>query len=206
MGIGAYQPWIRSHCTPEQAVAMADMAGARFIMPVHHQTFKLSFEPFREPIERFTSALRANRRGSLCETSAKLFSSGRRLPVEKRPVRRRVPSPMVVRVFSFPESFSSSPPPRNGKIEDELANGQFGQHYLRRSTLPTGTLSSGQPAASCQWHSSCFMVIMAKFLNTSAANYYLEEIIRLAHDRLVLISPFLKFNDHMKELLQEKTG
>jgi L-ascorbate metabolism protein UlaG (beta-lactamase superfamily) len=58
MGIGAYQPWIRVHCTPEQAIAMADMAGARFIMPVHHQTFKLSFEPFREPIERFTSALR----------------------------------------------------------------------------------------------------------------------------------------------------
>ena len=26
-------------------------------MPVHHQTFKLSFEPFHEPIERFTSAL-----------------------------------------------------------------------------------------------------------------------------------------------------
>ncbi len=57
MGIGAYQPWIRSHCTPEQAVTMADMAEARFIMPVHHQTFKLSFEPFHEPIERFTSAL-----------------------------------------------------------------------------------------------------------------------------------------------------
>jgi L-ascorbate metabolism protein UlaG (beta-lactamase superfamily) len=57
MGIGAYQPWIRSHCTPEQAIAMADMAGARFIMPVHHQTFELSLEPFREPIERFVSAL-----------------------------------------------------------------------------------------------------------------------------------------------------
>jgi L-ascorbate metabolism protein UlaG (beta-lactamase superfamily) len=57
MGIGAYQPWIRSHCTPEQAVAMANAAGARFIMPVHHQTFKLSFEPFREPIERFVRAL-----------------------------------------------------------------------------------------------------------------------------------------------------
>ena len=26
-------------------------------MPVHHQTFKLSFEPFREPIERFCAAL-----------------------------------------------------------------------------------------------------------------------------------------------------
>ena len=33
-------------------------AGARYLMPVHHQTFKLSFEPFREPIERFIAALR----------------------------------------------------------------------------------------------------------------------------------------------------
>lgn len=57
MGIGAYQPWIRAHCTPEEAIAMANDAGARHIMPVHHQTFKLSFEPFREPIERFTAAL-----------------------------------------------------------------------------------------------------------------------------------------------------
>jgi L-ascorbate metabolism protein UlaG (beta-lactamase superfamily) len=56
-GIGAYDPWIRSHCNPEQAVAMANAAGARFIMPVHHQTFKLSVEPFREPIERFVRAL-----------------------------------------------------------------------------------------------------------------------------------------------------
>lgn len=57
MAIGAYQPWIRAHSTPEQAIAMADAAGARFIMPVHHQTFRLSFEPFREPIERFEAAL-----------------------------------------------------------------------------------------------------------------------------------------------------
>lgn len=57
MSIGAYNPWIRSHCTPEQAIEMANDAGARFIMPVHHQTFRLSFEPLREPIERFTAAL-----------------------------------------------------------------------------------------------------------------------------------------------------
>ena len=36
---------------------MADDAGVRYLMPVHHQTFKLSFEPFHEPIERFTAAL-----------------------------------------------------------------------------------------------------------------------------------------------------
>ena len=45
---------------------------------------------------------------------------------------------------------------------------------------------------------------MAKFLNTSAANYYLEEIIRLAHNRLILITPVLKLNDRAKELLQDK--
>src|SRR5438874_13795598 len=57
MSIGAYNPWIHSHCSPEQAIEMANAAGARFIMPVHHQTFRLSFEPFREPIERFEAAL-----------------------------------------------------------------------------------------------------------------------------------------------------
>ena len=59
MSIGCYNPWIRTHCNPEQAVQMANDAGAEFIMPVHHQTFRLSFEPFREPIERFESALRS---------------------------------------------------------------------------------------------------------------------------------------------------
>jgi hypothetical protein len=36
---------------------MATAAGAEFILPIHHQTFRLSFEPFREPIERFEAAL-----------------------------------------------------------------------------------------------------------------------------------------------------
>jgi L-ascorbate metabolism protein UlaG (beta-lactamase superfamily) len=58
ISIGCYNPWIGTHCNPEQAVQMANDAGARFIMPIHHQTFRLSFEPFREPIERFEAALR----------------------------------------------------------------------------------------------------------------------------------------------------
>jgi len=45
---------------------------------------------------------------------------------------------------------------------------------------------------------------MAKFLNTSATNYYLEEMIKGAMDRLILISPFLKLNDRVKELLEDK--
>lgn len=45
---------------------------------------------------------------------------------------------------------------------------------------------------------------MAKFLNTSATSYFLEEIIKNAKDRLILISPFLKLNDRVKELLEDK--
>lgn len=45
---------------------------------------------------------------------------------------------------------------------------------------------------------------MAKFLNTSATNYFLEELIKSASDRLILISPFLKLNDRIKELLEDK--
>jgi hypothetical protein len=45
---------------------------------------------------------------------------------------------------------------------------------------------------------------MANFLNTSATNYLLEEMIKSAADRLILISPVLKLNDQMKELLADK--
>lgn len=59
MPIGAYDPWIRNHCTPEQAVMMADAAGARLFAPVHHQSFALSREPVSEPIERTERMLSA---------------------------------------------------------------------------------------------------------------------------------------------------
>jgi L-ascorbate metabolism protein UlaG (beta-lactamase superfamily) len=52
MPIGAYNPWIRFHCTPEEAWKMASDAGAERILPVHHQTFPLGHEPRLEPIER----------------------------------------------------------------------------------------------------------------------------------------------------------
>lgn len=56
MPIGAYNPWIRAHCSPEQAVAMAAQAGAAHFVPVHHETFKLSDEPMSEPAERIRAA------------------------------------------------------------------------------------------------------------------------------------------------------
>jgi L-ascorbate metabolism protein UlaG (beta-lactamase superfamily) len=54
--IGAYNPWIRYHCNPEQAWRMVNDARAEVVLPVHHQTFSLSREPLTEPIERFYAA------------------------------------------------------------------------------------------------------------------------------------------------------
>jgi L-ascorbate metabolism protein UlaG (beta-lactamase superfamily) len=51
-GIGAYDPWIASHATPEQAWRMADQVRADFVLPMHHSTFRLSHEPMDEPLRR----------------------------------------------------------------------------------------------------------------------------------------------------------
>jgi L-ascorbate metabolism protein UlaG (beta-lactamase superfamily) len=56
MPIGAYNPWIHVHCNPEQAWKMAHDARAEFVLPIHHQTFQLSREPYYEPIERCLTA------------------------------------------------------------------------------------------------------------------------------------------------------
>jgi len=56
MPIGAYNPWIRFHCAPEQAYRMANDARAEFIVPLHHRTFRLSQEPMGEPLERLLNA------------------------------------------------------------------------------------------------------------------------------------------------------
>lgn len=45
---------------------------------------------------------------------------------------------------------------------------------------------------------------MAKFINTSATTYHLEEMIKNASDRLILISPYLRLNERIKELLEDK--
>lgn len=69
MPIGAYDPWIRAHCSPEQAVEMAREAGARTIVPIHHETFKLSAEPMDEPARRLRAALADGRPPQLLAVS-----------------------------------------------------------------------------------------------------------------------------------------
>jgi len=54
--IGAYDPWIYNHASPEQAWRMAEDMGARHLFPVHHATFRLSREPAEEPITRLLAA------------------------------------------------------------------------------------------------------------------------------------------------------
>jgi L-ascorbate metabolism protein UlaG (beta-lactamase superfamily) len=63
MPIGAYQPWINSHCTPEQAVRMANDAGAKHFLPIHFKTFPFGREGVIEPMERLEAAIENDRIG-----------------------------------------------------------------------------------------------------------------------------------------------
>jgi L-ascorbate metabolism protein UlaG (beta-lactamase superfamily) len=54
--IGAYDPWIYNHASPEQAWSMARDMDALHVLPVHHSTFRLSREPAEEPIARLMAA------------------------------------------------------------------------------------------------------------------------------------------------------
>ena len=63
MPIGAYRPWVCSHCTPEQAVRMANQAGARSFLPIHFKTFPLGREGPIEPLERLQAAIEPERLG-----------------------------------------------------------------------------------------------------------------------------------------------
>lgn len=59
--IGAYDPYIYVHANPEQAWAMRREMGAKYILPMHHSTFRLSREPVAEPIERLLKVARDER-------------------------------------------------------------------------------------------------------------------------------------------------
>lgn len=45
---------------------------------------------------------------------------------------------------------------------------------------------------------------MAKFLDTTGVSYHLQQLINNANERLVLISPFLKINERIKQSLEDK--
>ncbi len=60
--IGAYKPesFLEAHCTPEQAWAMFLDSGAKWLIPIHWNTFVLSQEPVEEPINRLLLAAKSD--------------------------------------------------------------------------------------------------------------------------------------------------
>jgi phosphatidylserine/phosphatidylglycerophosphate/cardiolipin synthase-like enzyme len=45
---------------------------------------------------------------------------------------------------------------------------------------------------------------MAKFLDTTGVSYHLQQLINKANEKLVIISPFLKINERIKQSLEDK--
>jgi L-ascorbate metabolism protein UlaG (beta-lactamase superfamily) len=78
MPIGAYRPWVCWHCTPEQAVRMANEAGADYFLPIHFKTFPLGREGSQEPLERLEKVVEPERLGwrDVGETFAALGRAG----------------------------------------------------------------------------------------------------------------------------------
>jgi len=66
-GIGAYNPYLAAHATPEQAWEMAQHVHAAHVLPMHHSTFKLSYEPIEEPLQRMIAAAGAHANRLVCK-------------------------------------------------------------------------------------------------------------------------------------------
>jgi L-ascorbate metabolism protein UlaG (beta-lactamase superfamily) len=57
MPIGAYNPWRRNHCNPEEALIMAsEHLKAKHFIPIHCNTFKQGMEPIDEPLTWMNNA------------------------------------------------------------------------------------------------------------------------------------------------------
>lgn len=53
--IGAYNPFVWNHVTPEQALEVGRLLQASLVIPIHYGTFQLSYEPLEEPLSRFVA-------------------------------------------------------------------------------------------------------------------------------------------------------
>jgi L-ascorbate metabolism protein UlaG (beta-lactamase superfamily) len=56
LGNGAYDPWIANHANPEQVWRMFEESGARYLLPVHWDTFRLGKEPLGDAMRRLLAA------------------------------------------------------------------------------------------------------------------------------------------------------
>jgi L-ascorbate metabolism protein UlaG (beta-lactamase superfamily) len=62
LGIGGYDPYRAAHATPEEAWAMAESMAAEALLPMHHSTFRLSYEAIDEPLEGLLKAAASGQR------------------------------------------------------------------------------------------------------------------------------------------------
>lgn len=76
MPIGCYDPWIRNHANPEQAITMADEMGAAYILPMHWGTFIQSDEPVQEPINRLRLAAASHSARIALESAGQTWTLG----------------------------------------------------------------------------------------------------------------------------------
>jgi L-ascorbate metabolism protein UlaG (beta-lactamase superfamily) len=60
--IGAYHPasFRKVHMSPEDAVQAFLDLGARWMVPMHYGSFRLSYEPVDEPVQRLLATAREN--------------------------------------------------------------------------------------------------------------------------------------------------
>jgi len=56
IGNGAYDPWIANHADPEQVWRMFEESGARYLIPIHWDTFRLGKEPLGDAMRRLIDA------------------------------------------------------------------------------------------------------------------------------------------------------
>jgi len=56
LGIGAYDPWIWNHESPEEAWRTFEESGARYLIPVHWDTYRLGKEPVGDAMRRLLAA------------------------------------------------------------------------------------------------------------------------------------------------------
>jgi len=56
IGNGAYDPWVWNHATPEQVWQMFVESGARYLIPIHCDTFRLGREPEGDALRRLLAA------------------------------------------------------------------------------------------------------------------------------------------------------
>jgi len=73
MGIGAYEPWIQAHASPEQAWSMFSRMGGEYLLPMHHSTFDLGEEGLDEPMQRLLRAAEGEHHRIVCRRAGEVW-------------------------------------------------------------------------------------------------------------------------------------